>query len=56
MLKYIVVENYTDEIICEADTLDEIKMFLDARDILADDGYEREDLSVYKAEKIELEG
>lgn len=56
MLNYIVVENYTDEIICEADTLDEIKMFLEARDILADNGYEKEYLSVYKVEKIELKG
>ena len=55
MLNYIVVD-YTDEVICEADTLDEIKMFLEARDILADNGYEREDLTIYKVEKIELGG
>lgn len=56
MLKnYIIVENYTDQIICETDTLDEIKMFLEAYK-MAEDGYDLEDLSIYKVEKIELEG
>lgn len=56
MLKnYIIVENYTNEIICETDTLDEIKMFLEAYK-MAEDGCDLENLTIYKVEKIKLEG
>lgn len=55
MLTYVVAENCTGQIICEADTLDEIKMFFKAYKKV-ENGYEIKNLTIYKVEKAEFEG